>query len=49
MNKPDPKANLNTLTAGELIKKLAGKEITPAQILSALQARIKETDSKVKA
>jgi len=49
MNKPDAKSNLNIMTACELIKRLGSKEITSSQILSALQAKIKETDAKVKA
>ncbi|MDP2938101.1 MAG: Asp-tRNA(Asn)/Glu-tRNA(Gln) amidotransferase subunit GatA [Candidatus Omnitrophota bacterium] len=41
--------DLNTLTANELIKKLDKKEITSRDILTSLEKRIKEVDSKVKA
>lgn len=41
--------DLNTLTAHQLIEKLNDKEITPEEILSALNKKIEETDSKVKA
>jgi aspartyl-tRNA(Asn)/glutamyl-tRNA(Gln) amidotransferase subunit A len=40
---------LNRLTAHELIEKLDKKEITTKEILSALNKRIKEVDSRVKA
>jgi aspartyl-tRNA(Asn)/glutamyl-tRNA(Gln) amidotransferase subunit A len=45
----DAKSNLNALTASELIKRLISKESTAGQILSSLAARIKETESKVRA
>ncbi len=41
--------NLNQLTAHELLDKLDKKEITSQEILSALNKRIKEVDSKIKA
>ncbi|MFH0913054.1 MAG: amidase, partial [Candidatus Omnitrophota bacterium] len=40
---------LNKLTAHELIEKLNNKEIVSEEILSALEKRIKEIDSKIKA
>src|SRR3989338_4588490 len=40
---------LNSLTAHELIEKLNRKEISPPEILTALDKRIKQTDSKIKA
>jgi aspartyl-tRNA(Asn)/glutamyl-tRNA(Gln) amidotransferase subunit A len=40
---------LNKLTAHELIKKLNNRGITTAEILSALEKRIKEVDSRVRA
>jgi aspartyl-tRNA(Asn)/glutamyl-tRNA(Gln) amidotransferase subunit A len=42
-------AELNKLTAHELIEKLNNKEIVAEEILSALKKRIREVDSKVKA
>lgn len=41
--------DLNTLTVHQLIERLNNREITSEQILSALNKRIKEADSKVKA
>jgi aspartyl-tRNA(Asn)/glutamyl-tRNA(Gln) amidotransferase subunit A len=43
------KLNLNTLTAHELLEKLNNKEIKSEEILSAVDRKIKDTDSKVKA
>ncbi len=49
MSKQETKTNLNTLTAGELIKKLSGREVTASQVFSTLQAKIRESDARVKA
>ena len=43
------KSNLNSLTAHELLRKISAKEISSGEILRAINKRIEETDSRVKA